>query len=325
LEDCRVAILGAGRLGTSLALALREAGADIRVLTDAMESPLLRAKREFGLPTSPSVREVVKAGANVLCLTVPDGALAAAALELGTLLARENAEGRSAARAVLHTSGATSVAVLAPCAQAGAVTLSLHPLQTFSDPRAGAKRLSGAAIAVTPGPGGGWELGELLARSVGGRPFLLREEDRVLYHAAACVASNYLVSLEYAAEDLFCRAGMSREDALPAFLPLVQGAVDNLAERGAVAALTGPLSRGDVDTVTAHLLELAVKAPEQLPLYRTMGLATLDLVRKRGELPTRLVDEMEGLLTDPLPAVGGADAPVQDPMPARGRRPRRQQ
>jgi predicted short-subunit dehydrogenase-like oxidoreductase (DUF2520 family) len=325
LDACRIGVLGAGRVGTSLAIAWRRAGVHVLGLTDVREQALERADWEFDLPTLASARGLVNAGVNVFCLAVPDALLPAAADELGGLLSGLTPE-EVAATAVLHTSGATPLSSLESCADAGAVTLSLHPLQSFSDPFSGSRRLEGAAIAITPGPRGGWELGELLGSAVGGRPFFLKEEDRVLYHAAACIASNYLVTLEHVAEVLFRRAGLPSEGALEAFLPLVQGAVDNMKQRGTVAALTGPLSRGDTSTVAAHLDELAAKATDHLSLYRILGLATLDLIRQRGELPPEVILNMGALLSGSTSPVAESDRSVRPPKGNRTqpRPPRRQ-
>ncbi len=245
----------------------------------------------------------------VFLLTVPDKELPTVATELAAAFSQHAAENshsngspgreRSAPRwAVIHTSGATPVSVLDPCAEAGAVTLSLHPLQTFSEPVRGASLLRGAAMAVTAGPdptkaAEALAVGERLASTVGGRPFRLHEEHRALYHAAATMASNYLVGLEYSAERLFELAGMSEGTALTAFLPLVRGAVDNIAAQGTVDALTGPLSRGDRDTVAAHLSALAASAPGLVDLYRVLGTATLEIVRERGELPDPVIESLE--------------------------------
>ena len=324
LAECRIAVLGAGRLGTSLALAWRKAGAVISGLSDPREAALERADWEFDLSTFASLDVLVASGPNVICLAVPDAVLPEAARALAILLAGLPAD-QIATLAVLHTSGATPVEVLAPCADAGAVTLTLHPLQTFSDPSTGRRRLSGCTMAVTSGPRDGWELGELLAHAVGAHPFFLKEEDRILYHAAACMASNYLVALEHASELLFRRAGLPSDGALQAFLPLVQGAVDNMSARGTVAALTGPLSRGDIGTISAHLDELAAKAPGQLPLYRTLGLATIDLVRQRAELPPAVIAEMEALLTGSPQHQAGPQYPDPTRTLPTDQPPRRQQ
>lgn len=201
----------------------------------------------------------------------------------------------------MHTSGATSTAVLAACAARGCLTLSFHPLQTFGDPATGAERLAGATVAVTAGQGDDLEeasrLGERIARAIGASPFRLSEEHRVLYHTAATMASNYLVTLAHVAENLLCAAGFPREAALPALLPLMRGAVDNLTTQGSVAALTGPLSRGDAETVAAHLSVLAHDFPTTSMLYRDLGLATLDIVRDRHEIALETIEWLAHQLT----------------------------
>jgi predicted short-subunit dehydrogenase-like oxidoreductase (DUF2520 family) len=235
---------------------------------------------------------------------------------------------------VLHTSGATSVAVLAACARAGALTLAFHPLQTFPDPIAGATRFAGVAIAVTPGgedpdPRAA-ELGFSLARSLGARPFLLADGKRTLYHAAATIACNYFVTLEHQAEQLFIKAGLGANrsadpntdhdtgaggrEALALFLPLVAATLENLRLEGSVAALTGPLSRGDEHTVHGHLKALAAEAPGLLALYRVLGLATLDIVRARGEVDDGAIAGLTRLL-DPSGKISGqpSDRRRRDP------------
>lgn len=253
-----------------------------------------RTAERLGLPPREKATSVLEACPHVVFLSVPDAAVEQAAVHLAVGLA--GLPSHQARPAVLHCSGVTSVDALSPCAKAGSPTLSFHPLQTFSDADTGAARLRGAAIAVTPGSHGGFELGCMLAESLGGRPFLLPEERRVLYHAAACVAANYLVTLEHVAERMFVEAGLPQDNALDYFLPLVRGAVDNVATRGTVAALTGPLSRGDVSTIQAHLEALREVAPELEAVYRTLGLATLDIVRHQLEVPAETIQVLERLL-----------------------------
>lgn len=258
-----------------------------------------RAADLLGISGSTDIPAFVRRHASAVdlyILCVPDAALAEVAVELATALPSSDRR-----VAVVHTSGATSTAVLQVCADRGCSTLSFHPLQTFSDPALGADRLRGTTIAITPGPGtdetAAWRLGERVARAIGALPVRVTEEHRVLYHAAATMASNYLVTLCHVAEDLLCRAGFPRDAALPALLPLVRGAVDNLDRRGSVAALTGPLSRGDTVTVTAHLAALADEAPAMRTLYRDLGLSTLDIVRTRHELTPETIDRLTNMLT----------------------------
>ena len=203
---------------------------------------------------------------------------------------------------VAHTSGATSISVLSSCERAGATTLVFHPLQTFSDPLTGPSRFSGAAVAVTPDEDASASpaaaFGFALAELLGARPFLLPDDKRALYHAAATVACNYLVTLEHHASRLFALSGLPREESLSLFLPLVRATLDNVAAQGTVAALTGPLSRGDTATITGHLAALALDAPDLLPLYRALGRATLELVRSRGDISPAMVSELAEILMD---------------------------
>lgn len=297
LTQVRIALIGLGRLGGSLAAAFSGAGCEVVSFLDTGSPAVDRASRELGLVGLSSLAEFLGANPDVIFLTVPDASVPAVASELAQAL-RQLPEARPRP-AVIHCSGVTPVETLAPCAQAGAVTLTFHPLQTFSDPGSGAARLRGAAIAVTPGPGGGFDLGRQLAESLGARPFLLPENRRALYHAAACVASNYLVALEDLAEQMFEESGLPKEEALQLFLPLVRGAVDNMAAQGTTAALTGPLSRGDVPTIAAHLAAIAQTMPQLDSLYRTLGLATLDIVRRRGEVPEDTIQTLERLVRNP--------------------------
>jgi len=321
-------VIGAGRVGSSLALALRSVGAHLAGFTARTVEGRSRAEAWLEVKASMGMRELVARSPHIYAIAVPDDVLPEVARELADEFDRvagmaPQAEGQ-AAPLVLHTSGATSVAVLAPCARAGALTLAFHPLQTFPDPIAGAARFAGAAIAVTPGgedpdPRAA-ELGFSLARSLGARPFLLADGKRTLYHAAATMACNYFVTLEHQAEQMFIKAGLGAnmgiepnadrdtgsggQETLALFLPLVAATLENLRSEGSLAALTGPLSRGDEHTVDGHLKALAAEAPDLLPLYRILGLATLDIVRARGEVDDGAMAGLARLL-DPGAQISG--------------------
>lgn len=234
---------------------------------------------------------------DLLILAVPDDAVTQVAAELGALLQADPAPWSPV---VLHTSGTTSVSALAPCRGAGSTTLVFHPLQTFPDPVAGADRFPGAAIAVTPPPGRRQEeataFGWALAEKLGARPFLLDDAKRALYHAAATMACNYLVTLEDRAKRLFVEAGLPEGESVSLFLPLVRSTVDNIASAGTVAALTGPLARGDAGTVEGHLAALERHAPDTLALYVSLGLATLDLVSVQGRIDAKEIARLRRLL-----------------------------
>lgn len=344
------AVLGAGRLGTSLALALRTLGARLEGYICRTSEGAARAQKWLHTPPTADLDALVETGAGLFALCVPDSALPTVASDLAAALSRRAAvaplpgcepDGEpDRGPVVLHTSGAGSVDLLAPCAAVGARTLVFHPLQTFSEPGTGSGRFAGCAVAVTPGdrqdvpppaaaaggtgagstetadrseaglsaagrggdPASAQEVGYSLARALGARPFLLADGSRTLYHAAACMASNYLVTLQSYAERLFIEAGMPTDEALSLFMPLVRAAVDNLAEQGAVAALTGPLSRGDAETIAGHLDVLAGQAPAVEAVYRSLGMATLDLVRAAGRIDPESLARLAGLLTSPGPS-----------------------
>jgi len=141
-------------------------------------------------------------------------------------------------------------------------------------------------------------MGLSLAQRLAAKPFLLEDANRALYHAAATFACNYFVTLEHVASQTFGKAGLPRDDSLHMFLPLVRATLDNMAAQGTVGALTGPLSRGDVETVSAHLRTLRDNMPEIVDLYKALGRATLPLVRLRHEIPEPAVALLADALAD---------------------------
>jgi predicted short-subunit dehydrogenase-like oxidoreductase (DUF2520 family) len=224
------AIVGAGRLGTALAAALGAAGLEI-------DGP-------FGRGASPR-------GADAVLLCVPDAEIAAAAAAVP----------RGAP--VGHCSGATGLDVLA-----GHEAFGLHPLMTV--PAGGAAVFAGAGAAIAGSTPRALAVAQALAGRLGMRATTVADADRAAYHAAASIASNFLVTLEGAAERLAASAGVDR--ALLA--PLVRAAVDNWARLGAEAALTGPIARGDEATVARQRAAVEERAPDLLALYDALADAT---------------------------------------------------
>jgi predicted short-subunit dehydrogenase-like oxidoreductase (DUF2520 family) len=191
--------------------------------------------------------ELGAADAELILLCVPDRTIAevARAIEPGPWIA--------------HTSGATPLAALEPHRR----RFGLHPLQTFARAR-GPEQLDGAFAAVTAEAAEALELGFAFARTLGMQPFELRDDKRVLYHAGASIASNYLVTIYRAAAALFEAADAPAEG----LVPLMRRTIENGFE------LTGPISRGDSSTVDAHLSAIHAERPDLEAMYRTLAEAT---------------------------------------------------
>ena len=235
-----IAIVGRGRLGPALAAAFDATG-----------------RRVLG----PFGRGADGAGADVVLLCVPDGEIGAAAR---AVTARDGL-------IVGHCSGATGLGVLRPHEALG-----LHPLMTVT--HAGAA-FAGAGCAIGGGTLRALHVAESLAVAVGMRPFPVADDDRAAYHAAASIASNFVVTIEAAAERVAATAGVPRA----ALVPLVRAAVENWAALGAEEALTGPIARGDDAVVARQRMAIAARAPELVGLFDALADATRDLARRAPE------------------------------------------
>lgn len=232
LETAQVGVIGPGRVGCALASALREAGI-------AVDGP-------WGRGETPGPCDAL-----VLC--VPDAEIEAAA-----------AAAAGGARLVGHTSGASGLGALAP---AGGEAFGLHPLQTFSERAEGLGAFAGAACAVAGSTPQALAFATELGLALGMQPFEIDDEGRAAYHAAASMASNFVVTLAAAAETIAAGAGLEPAQARALLAPLLRRAVDNLAELGPERALTGPVARGDAQTVAAQRQAVQQSAPQLLGLF----------------------------------------------------------
>ncbi|WP_375493794.1 Rossmann-like and DUF2520 domain-containing protein [uncultured Jatrophihabitans sp.] len=269
----RVAIIGMGRVGSALGVALTRAGHSVVAVSAVSTQSLARAARLLPDAQVLPVDEAVGA-AELVLLTVPDDVLR----PLVTGLA--NTDGWRAGQLVAHTSGAHGIGVLDPAAARGALALALHPVMTFAGRSEDVDRLSGATFGVTA-------LDELrpvaesLVVEMGGEPVWIPERARPLYHASLTVAANHLVTLVNDSLSMLSGAGVAQPARLLA--PLLSAALDNVLRLGD-AALTGPVVRGDVDTVHTHVEVLAREAPDVLPAYRAMARRTAERATAAGQL-----------------------------------------
>jgi predicted short-subunit dehydrogenase-like oxidoreductase (DUF2520 family) len=226
-------------------------------------------------------------GPAVVFLTVPDSAVSEVARELAKL-----GDAIPQTVAFVHTSGALELGALAPLRTRHAVG-SFHPLRSFPEPGP-PEAFDGIVVAVDASSLALQRVLARLARELGAKPRRVRDGERALYHAAAVFASNYVVALLADAIGLLERAGWSKGDAIRGLTPLAEGAVANVKLKGPVAALTGPIRRGDAETVARHLVALAnldVKTRRrsgvrQGDLYRMLGQVALEIAQEAGLEPS---------------------------------------
>jgi predicted short-subunit dehydrogenase-like oxidoreductase (DUF2520 family) len=273
----RIGVVGAGKVGAVLAAALREAGHE--VVAVAGESTASRTRIADLLPGVRVAKPTdVARSCDLLLLTVPDDMLENVASTMVGAGAIHHGQ------VVVHTSGRHGLAVLDSILAVDARPVAMHPAMTFTGTSVDLGRLSGCVFGVTAGSEDR-ALAESLVADLGGTPMWVPEENRTLYHAGLAHGANHLVTLVSQAMDLLAASGA--DDPAATLRPLLTAALDNTLAHGD-AALTGPIVRGDVNTVRAHLAELARTAPDTLPSYVVLARATLDRVVTDGRvLPIR--------------------------------------
>jgi len=284
-----VGLIGPGRAGIGLALALTQAGYTVRLHG--------RKKKKVPSPLTLTVGDGETApdwvaSAGVVILAVRDDGI------------RPLAEALAAARAitpehvVLHLSGAQGQEALGALVTSRAALGSLHPLQTIVEPERAPGRLKGSWAAVEGMPRA-VQAAERLAQDIGMRPFHIATKAKAIYHAGAVFASNYLVVVEAIAQRLLRHAGLTDADAWAALRPLVEGTFENLGRIEPKDALTGPIARGDTATIMRHLESLTF---DDGKLYRELGRAALELAQKSGMDEATAERVADALATD-LPHV----------------------
>jgi predicted short-subunit dehydrogenase-like oxidoreductase (DUF2520 family) len=281
----KIGFIGAGTVGTALAVRLAEQG--YTVIAVASRS---RASAEKLAGRIPDCRVVEKSQevarlADLVFITTPDDAIAPVV----------NAVQWREGQMVVHCNGSASTDILEKARRAGALVGSFHPLQTFADVAEALENLPGSAFAIEAEE----PLYDLLARmahDLGGQGFRLRAEDKVLYHAAAVIASNYTVALMKMATDLWRAFGVPAAQATHALLPLLRGTVNNIEKIGLPHCLTGPIARGDVGTLRNHLEALLERAPGMIDAYRQLGLQAIPIALEKGRISQEKALEIKALL-----------------------------
>ena len=284
----RITILGSGKVGTAVGHLLKRTGYDIVAIADLILEEAQRAVAYTGgEPTTDLVRAARRA--DCILITTNDDAISDVCEAVAT------GGGIKKGDKVVHTSGAGGLDLLRPASRCGAHVACIHPLQTFADVESAISKIPGSTFGITADeeilPWADRMVGDL-----GGKPFHISEEDKALYHAAACMASNYLVTLMYLVEEVYGRIGLGREESIRAFWPLVKGTVENIERKGTVFSLTGPIARGDGGTVRKHIRAFRKHFPGLLKLYREMGLFTAEVAARRGSLKDEQLADIRSIL-----------------------------
>jgi len=282
----RIAILGAGRVGTALALSLQHAGHELVAVVDADQQAAAECAYRCRKRGIVRTAETLPAEVTLVVIATPDGRIQEAAHQLA------NGSGVNAETVVCHLSGSLTADVLIPLARRTSLLASCHPLASFSSASVDRWAFKDIPFALQGDPAALQRLIPVI-ESLSGRYFFLAPGKKTLYHIACVLASNYFVGLASMVEEVLKQAGI---DSLEIMAPLWRSTLEHILQQGPAQALTGPVVRNDVDTVRRHLLEIKSEFPQFVPVYKHIGRRLLALARQQS--PEADLSKMEELFTD---------------------------
>ena len=283
-----VSIIGAGRLGTALAYALSKKGYLIKSLSCRTLPSAQESRRIIGdgQPVTDNI-QAAKSG-QIVIIAVPDDRIKDVSEQLASGLPEWSH------RFVFHCSGLLTSRVLAPLKNLGALTASIHPIQTFAEKSADPQvftesyfGIEGERLSIPPS--------KVLIQKLGGKFILLKAKDKPLYHAACSIASNFLVVLLDTSSFLLQRIGASEAQSVEILFPLIQGTLQNVKKLDVSSALTGPIERGDKDSIEQHISALK-KFPSQAEVYMELARKALELAQNKKRLSPEKIKDLENLL-----------------------------
>ena len=283
-------LIGAGPVATALAGALRHSGIPVLGLWARKPERARAAGAVAGVASFSAAPPDLLLEADAIIVAVRDDAIA----EVAEMLV---SSGFVASKHVLlHCSGAMSANQVfgAVAAQVRGVA-TLHPLRAISDAREAIGSLAGTVFGIE-GDDAGRGVARDLVRALRGRPMELEESQMAAYHAAAAMVSNYVVALIDSAAQVLEQGGISRQEALGALLPLARGAIANGAERGVDEGLTGPIRRGDTQTIARHLAALRELPASLQMVYKVLGTQTVSIARRVEDAASEDLDAIQSML-----------------------------
>ncbi len=287
----KVALVGPGRVGCAVSKRLYEAGYPLTAIISRNLERATEACSYIGCSTTLASTQLTDiATAEIILLAVPDDQIQKLAVQI------QATNQFSKPTTLIHFSGLHPAEIM--CYQSSPQPLlSLHPLLPFADRQKAYMNLQGCPCALESDDPKALVFGEKLVGAIGGHSFTVDHDKKPLYHSAACIASNYLVTLFASACKLLISCGIEPDQTAPLLLPLVQASVENIKDLGPEQGLTGPIVRGDIGTVTEHLKTLQDNAPELLQPYLQMGLVTVEISKSSGRLDPVKAIAMDDLFT----------------------------
>jgi predicted short-subunit dehydrogenase-like oxidoreductase (DUF2520 family) len=273
----KISIIGAGVVGSAVGRLLRERGYEIQSVVSRSMKNAAAAASFIGAGEPGTDPAAGASGADWIFITTPDKAIQ------GTCEKIAQGGGFGKGSLAVHMSGALGSKVLDSARKAGAGALSIHPMQSLASSEQAVKNFPGSYFSIE-GDARAVPEGKEIVEALGGLLVMIPGEQKALYHAGAAVASNYLVAVLDFAVMIYEALGMKRDEAVKAIMPLVRGTVKNVERVGVPDALTGPIARGDVETVEGHLEVLKKDLPEMLPLYTALGRHTVKVGLAKGSL-----------------------------------------
>lgn len=273
----KLAIIGLGMVGTAIGHLLKKAGHEIIAICDKNPAALKRALPYTGGITFRDPQKAV-IQADYILLTTSDDAISSACREISASALIKN-------KLVFHMSGAGGLDLLEAAKKAGALIASIHPLQSFSSIDTAVQNIPGSVFGITADKSA-LKKATMIVHDLNGIPIVISNAQKPLYHAAACFASNYLVSLLNVVEAIYLSTGIDKITAQKAYLPLVYGTLKNIEKSGSIQALTGPIARGDIGTIEKHISSISSTIPQFSSLYSILGLVATDIAREKGALST---------------------------------------
>jgi len=281
----KLGFIGAGTVGTALAVRLSSKGYQVIVVSSRSQTSARKLAQAVSGCRAFNNNQDVADTAELIFITTPDDTIASVASGI------QWHRGQS----VVHCSGALSTDILESAKKLGAQVGAFHPLQTFAGVKQAIENIPGSTFAVEAEEPLLSTLKDI-AHALDGYWIELKANDKVAYHAAAVIASNYLVTLVKLATDLWQSFNVPQSQATQALLPLIRGTIHNIDTVGIPQCLTGPIARGDIETIKKHLDALQKVAPALLSTYQELGLQTIPVALAKGRINQHQAEELQAIL-----------------------------